>query len=216
MWPFEDTLHSQDPLRKYREWLKKWLFRGNRLNALAITALVLSISLLSAYGFYTWNNSKAAITQPTSSQKVAPIKEQKSIAEPPLNPEEMAKPVMGHALTGVGMSFSEVFNDYRYNTGVALAANPGEEVKAALPGTVSLVATGENGTKQVSLDHGNGWQSMYSGLDQVQVKAGQKLSQNEVIGTLGRYSRVNGVLENHLYFKMTRDGDPIDPNIYWK
>ncbi len=231
MWPFEDSLRDQNPIRKYREWLKRWLFKNNQLNTVALIGFVLSLSLLSAYLFYSWYNqpnTTPAITSPPAVQKTEnqPVSEQntsgvqepleKAVVQTPVNPEEMVKPVMGHALTGVGMSFSEVFQDYRYNSGVALAANPGAEIKTALPGTVSLVSTAENGTQQVTVNHGDGWETIYSGLEQVVVKAGEKLSRDAVIGTLGAYNRVNGINQNHLFFKATKDGEPVDPNTYWK
>ncbi|SHK51549.1 M23 family metallopeptidase [Desulforamulus aeronauticus] len=244
MWPFEDSfankLRNQDILKKYREWLRKWLYQGNKFNASAVFSIVLAIALLSAVGFYTWNNSQtnqAIITNNTnqvteknyqkepaanqtqsneSNQSMGKPEENETAVPLAVNPEELVKPVMGHTLTSVGITFSEVFQDYRYNTGVALAAKPGSEVKLALPGTVTLVVSGENNTQTVSINHGNGWESSYSGLEEVRVKAGDRLEQNTALGKLGRYERVNGVLENHLYFKLTRNGEPVDPNIYWK
>ncbi|ABO51648.1 peptidase M23B [Desulforamulus reducens MI-1] len=246
MWPFENSLRNQlrnqDLIKKYREWLRKWLLKGNsKFNSTALVALVVVAALLSAYGLYSWHSGqilKDTVTNPKSNQvmqkhsqqapatcQLAKAKEEKDpvqketqeITVPAaVNPEEMVKPVMGHVLTGVGMTFSEVFKDYRYSTGVALAAEPGTEVKAALAGTVSLVSSGDKGTMVVSINHGNGWQATYGGLGQVQVKAGQKIEKNQTLGTLGEHSRTNGVLENHLYFKITKNGKPVDPNIYWK
>lgn len=235
MWPFEDSLRNQlrnqDILKKYREWLRKWMFKGNKkFNTITLMGIVTVVAIASAYGFYTWHNNQAtkAVNSTNNANQTInqnwkkappatkPAETKETSAQPEANPEDMVKPVMGHALTGVGMTFSEVFKDYRYNTGVALAAEPGTEIKSTLAGTVSLISSGENGTKVISINHGNGLESSYSGLKEVKVQAGQKLAQNEVIGTLGEYSRTNGVLENHLYFKITKNGEPLDPNIYWK
>lgn len=237
MWPFENSLRNQlrnqDIIKKYREWLRKWMFKGNnKFNTLTLMGLVAIVALASAYGFYTWHNNQAAkaVISPNNTnqtinqnwkQAPPPVAKAAKTKEVPAtqavaNPEEMVKPVMGHVLTNVGMTFSEVFKDYRYNTGVALAAKPGTEVKNALAGTVSLISTGENDTKVISINHGNGLESSYSGLVKVKVQAGQRISQNEVLGTLGEYTRTNGVMENHLYFKITKNGEPLDPNIYWK
>lgn len=241
MWPFENSLknqlRNQDIMKKYREWLKRWLFKGNRLNILLVIGLGLSLTLLSAYGIYNWQvsklvNQQAAVGTLTDKQEQntavpgqsgldqdpamsqTPTQAQEASVE--VDPETMAMPVMGHVLTNVGMSYSEVYEDFRYNTGVALASKPGSEIKVALPGTVSLVSTTDNGTLQVSVNHGKGWESSYSGLEKVNVKAGQTLEKNQVIGVLGNHIKVNGVAENHLYFKMIKDGEPIDPNNYWK
>lgn len=234
MWPFENSLknqlRSQDLIKKYREWLRKWNFKGNRLNVLLVVGLALAVTMLSVYGIYNWKFSEKdlqtpktqVVNQPVEKEVVneavvpQPQAEQKTEPAQAVNPDEMVKPVMGHVLTNVGMSYSEVFEDYRYNTGVALESKPGTEVRAAMAGTVALISTCENGMQQVSIHHGNGYESSYSGLDQVTVKAGQRLSGNEILGTLGDYSRVNGVAENHLYFKMFNNGEPVDPNIYWK
>ena len=244
MWPFEDSLRNQlrnqDLMKKYRDWLKKWLLKGNsRFNAAILITTVTAIVLLSAYGIYNWQNNQPIKDATTGSntnqiikkdyQKTPATQEQNKTeaatptaekatpaAQPTVNPEEMVKPVMGHVLTGVGMTFSEVFKDYRYNTGVALAGDQGTEIKTALAGTVSSVSPGENNTLVVTLRHGSGWESSYSGLENVQVQTGQQLAKNQTLGTLGKNSRTNGVLENHLYFQITKNGEPVDPNIYWK
>ncbi|GAB6179331.1 hypothetical protein JCM14036_06500 [Desulfotomaculum defluvii] len=250
MWPFEDSLRNQlrnqDLMKKYREWLKKWLLKGNsKFNSTALMCSVVIVALLTIYGLYNWQSDrtiKGAIPNQNTNQIIKedyqkkPTAQEQSIAktetlntaekdtaeketmatQPVVNPEEMVKPVMGHVLTGVGMTFSEVFKDYRYSTGVALAGDPGTEVKVALAGTVALISTAENNTKVITINHGNGWESSYSGLENVQVKAGQSLEQNNILGTLGQNNRTNGVLENHLYFQITKNGEPVDPNIYWK
>ncbi|MEG6522863.1 M23 family metallopeptidase [Desulfotomaculum sp. 1211_IL3151] len=244
MWPFENSLRNQlrnqDLMKKYREWLKKWLLKGNgKFNAAARISAVLVIALLSAYGIYNWQNDrtvkdavtgsntnqvikedyqKTPTTQEQNNTKTAipKVKNATTVTQPNVNPEEMVKPVMGHVLTGVGMTFSEVFKDYRYNTGVALAGDQGTEIKTALAGTVSGISTAENNTMVVTLRHDNNWESSYSGLENVQVQTGQQLDKNQILGTLGKNSRTNGVLENHLYFQITKNGEPVDPNIYWK
>ncbi|GAB6159023.1 hypothetical protein JCM39194_22230 [Desulfotomaculum varum] len=242
MWPFDNSLRSrlrnQDLVNKYRQWLKKWFLKGNKVNPFALLGVMLTAALIGC-GIYAWQAGPGrpvahppvlvnqAINQDTSQtpahRSTPPAAGPNAGPAAPaarsqaaVNPDTMVKPVMGHALTGVGMSYSEVYQDYRYHTGVALAADPGSLVKTALPGTVTLITGDADGLKTVSINHGNGWASSYSGLAQVQVKAGQQLAQNQVIGTLGRHSQANGIRENHLYFKVTKDGSPVDPNIYWK
>ncbi|RYD01292.1 hypothetical protein N752_30310 [Desulforamulus aquiferis] len=150
MWPFENSLknqlRSQDLMKKYREWLKRWNFKGNRLNVLLFIGLALAVTMLSAYGIYNWKYSTAGqqasgtivvnesakenlVSEPADSFRQ--LEQETIIPEVPINPEEMVKPVMGHVLTNVGIAYSDVFQDYRYNTGIALEANPGSEVKAA-------------------------------------------------------------------------------------
>ncbi|CCO08439.1 M23 family metallopeptidase [Desulforamulus hydrothermalis] len=246
MWPFDNNLRNrlrnQDLVNKYRQWLKKWFFKGNKVNPFTLLGVMLAAFLIGG-GIYAWqagparpvvqpptpvnqvinqdNGTAAGRSTPPAAAPAGPAAGQPAAtppapSEPAVNPADMVKPVLGHALTGVGMNYSEVYRDYRYHTGVALAADPGSEVKAALPGTVTLVVSGDNNTKTVTVNHGNGWQTAYSGLAEVRVKAGQQLAPNQVIGTLGRHSQANGLRENHLYFKVTCNGRPVDPNIYWK
>lgn len=87
-----------------------------------------------------------------------------------------------------------------------------QSVYAVLPGEVLQAKMGGwNGGygNMIVIDHGNGLQSLYAHLDQVNVEVGQLVSAGEVMGTIGETGRVmNGP---HLHFELHKDGMKIDP-----
>ncbi|MDO4541023.1 MAG: M23 family metallopeptidase [Syntrophomonadaceae bacterium] len=70
-----------------------------------------------------------------------------------------------------------------------------------LPGTVDEVDD-TDGVRQVKITHDGGMKSIYAGLKQVNVAAGQQLSGNECLGSSGPY----------LYFELQNREQPVDPS----
>jgi murein DD-endopeptidase MepM/ murein hydrolase activator NlpD len=52
------------------------------------------------------------------------------------------------------------------------------------------------------LDHGNGWQTLYAHLSQINVVCGQAVFQGNVIGLMGTTGNSSGP---HLHFEMMHD-----------
>ena len=70
--------------------------------------------------------------------------------------------------------------------GVDIAATPGSLVRASRSGRVAVAAKNVPGWgKTVLLDHGDGYLSVYAGLDQVLVPAGVPVRQGMPVGSLG-------------------------------
>lgn len=101
--------------------------------------------------------------------------------------------------------------DWRTHDGVDIAAEQGTDVLAAADGTVTSVRTDALWGTVVTIDHADGNQTIYCGLDKVTpVKEGDTVLVKQVIG------RVDGVpceisQPNHLHFAMKRDGQWVDP-----
>jgi septal ring factor EnvC (AmiA/AmiB activator) len=69
------------------------------------------------------------------------------------------------------------------NNGVEICANKGSEARAVFEGEVTSIAISPTGGKLVIIRHGE-YLSVYSNLDQVSVKQGQKVSIKQSIGTI--------------------------------
>jgi len=87
--------------------------------------------------------------------------------------------------------------------GVDLAGAPGEEVVAALPGTVAFSGV-VVGTGWVTVDHGGGLDTTYGPLDPRRVATGQRVDAGEVLGRLAAAA-------SHLDWGARLDGGYIDP-----
>ena len=111
-------------------------------------------------------------------------------------------------------SFYADIHPFRQNKphyGIDLAADIGVPVLAAQQGKV-LIADAQSlhprFGKVVLIDHGQGYQTLYAHLDQIQLTAGSRVEAGQPIGTVGETGRVTGP---HLHFEVLLRGEPQDP-----
>ncbi|HUH15042.1 MAG TPA: M23 family metallopeptidase, partial [Gaiellaceae bacterium] len=64
----------------------------------------------------------------------------------------------------------------------------------------------------IVLDHGNGFETMYSHLSRVRVQPGQAVAAGEWIGNAGCTGHCYGT---HLHFELRTGGTPLDPVPYF-
>jgi len=120
--------------------------------------------------------------------------------EPTPGGEQVVRPVDG----GVIVSFDPPETDWGAgHRGVDLAANPGDEVRAALAGVVTFAGT-VAGAGWVTVDHGAGLETTYGVLSSWSVRPGQRVDAGAVLGVLG----ADAV---HLDWGAKLDGSYIDP-----
>lgn len=97
----------------------------------------------------------------------------------------------------------------RPHFGVDVAAAPGTPVRAAAAGTVTL-AHGDLyfSGKTVIVDHGLGVSTLYIHMQELKVATGDKVTQGQVIGTIGTTGRSTGP---HLHWGLNLGQDYLDP-----
>ncbi|MDN5294098.1 MAG: hypothetical protein PWQ31_1403 [Eubacteriales bacterium] len=71
-----------------------------------------------------------------------------------------------------------------FHPGVDLAGKPGTEVKAVKEGKVIRTGQDEEAGWFVLLDHGDGWQTCYSLLQEVMVRQGEEVKEGQVLGRM--------------------------------
>ena len=126
----------------------------------------------------------------------------------------MVWPLKGDILQEVGIVYSKTFSDYRYHNGVDLKAARGAEVAAALPGKVASMETSRSEAKKIVIDHGSGWQAVYSHLEEVYVKPGSVVKAGQSVGHVGQPG-LSEVLEGpHLHFTLLEKGKVLNPLDY--
>lgn len=128
---------------------------------------------------------------------------------------EVVLPVSGAVVQNYAMDrliYHDTTRDWRVHSGVDLAAEPGQNVKAARAGTVEAVyEDGYYGTTVV-LRHENDYTSRYCNLaEAVPVAAGDTVAAGQTIGTVGATALIESAEESHLHFEVCFQGEPIDP-----
>ena len=100
----------------------------------------------------------------------------------------------------------------RRHRGVDLTAPFGSPVRAIRSGSVAQVGTHRGLGRFVVLDHRGDLTSLYAHLATIGVDAGQRVTQGQVIGTVGKTGNArHRWITPHVHLEITRHGEPIDP-----
>ncbi len=102
-----------------------------------------------------------------------------------------------------------VYGTVRAHTGIDYAAPTGTPVMSIGDGTVLSAGWGSGGAgKMIKVRHNSVYTSAYLHLSRIAVKAGQRVSQGQVIGYVGMTGTATGP---HLDFRIWKNGSPINP-----
>ena len=117
-------------------------------------------------------------------------------------------PLRGRISSRFGHRTDPIHNKKRMHRGLDIAAPRGTDIQPIRGGTV--VFAGERGGygNTVIIDHGDGWRSLYAHCDRLDVKPGQRVGPDAVIGAVGSTGRSTGP---HLHLEVHRDGEAVDP-----
>lgn len=131
--------------------------------------------------------------------------------------QEMSWPVSGQIVMDFSTEtaiYDKTLDQYRTNNSICISAPEGTDVKASAEGVIeNIFADNENG-KTIVINHGNGWLSTYSQLqEEVNVAVGDIVKEGELIGKIGAPSNYSVKLGSHLNFKVSKDNVYSDPKL---
>ena len=131
---------------------------------------------------------------------------------PPSN-STWIKPVSGYTLTSpFGMRKHPVLGYNRMHNGVDMACPQGTPIYATRAGTVTVASYQAGGAgNYVSINHGDGFASIYMHMTNYVVSAGQSVSQGQLIGYVGSTGISTGP---HLHFGISYAGTYVNPLAY--
>jgi murein DD-endopeptidase MepM/ murein hydrolase activator NlpD len=107
-----------------------------------------------------------------------------------------------------GSRFHPVLRIYRPHLGVDYGAPMGAPVVAVANGVVASAGWGGQGGNQVVLRHPSGYDTYYMHLSAITVRAGQRVSQGDLIGRVGMTGLATGP---HLDYRIRRNGVFVNP-----
>ncbi len=129
------------------------------------------------------------------------------------------RPNSGPLTAGYGIKriYNGDYSDPDYHRGLDYAGWGGSPVKAAAAGQVRLVGRESQGFRihgnVVGIDHGQGVNTVYLHLRQINVKDGQMVRAGQIIGTVGSTGASTGP---HLHFGLNVNGKAVDPTPWLK
>lgn len=98
--------------------------------------------------------------------------------------------------------------DYGAHYAVDYPGARGTPVYSGYGPGVARVGSSRLGGNTVTVDHSNGYQTRYAHLDGVNVRDGQQIGPDDVIGSLGMTGRATGP---NLHYQVLRNGRPVNP-----
>lgn len=126
-------------------------------------------------------------------------------------PFDYTAPVKGYESSGFGYRLHPIQNEVKFHYGTDMAAWSGEPVYAFAAGSVTVAQFSDSFGNYISIDHGDGWQSLYAHCSQLDVSAGQSVKCGDQIGLVGATGLVTGP---HLHIELTHNGVYINPEYY--
>ena len=123
-------------------------------------------------------------------------------------------PIVGDVLINYSMDKTIYFptlQQYKYNPAIVIAATQGENISAAANGRVTSVGYDPVIGNTVVMDLGNGYELTYGQLENIIVSEGSYVSVGDGIGTVASPTKYYSLEGTNVYFKLTKDGKPINP-----
>lgn len=123
-------------------------------------------------------------------------------------------PIVGDVLINYSMDKTVYFptlEQYKYNPAIVIAANQGESISAAANGRVTSVGYDPVIGNTVVMDLGNGYELTYGQLENITVSEGSYVSVGDGIGTVASPTKYYSLEGTNVYFKLTKDGEPVNP-----
>ena len=123
-------------------------------------------------------------------------------------------PIVGNVLVNYSMDKTVYFatlDQYKYSPAIVIAAVEGEGITAAADGQVTdIYQDPETGTTVV-MNLGDGYELTYGQLKDLAVSEGDMVETGDLVGSVAAPTMYYSVEGANVYFKLTKDGTPVDP-----
>ncbi len=107
-----------------------------------------------------------------------------------------------------GYRINPVTKNFSFHSGIDIAADEGEKIKAAFFGTVSAVSYDDISGKYIEITHSGGLVTRYLHCSQILAEEGMVVRAGETIALVGSTGRSTGP---HLHFVIELDGEKVNP-----
>ncbi|MHB1418334.1 MAG: peptidoglycan DD-metalloendopeptidase family protein [Bacillota bacterium] len=193
-----------------------WMNTRRWLSGIIVGLVIFTVAGLYVYGKFIAKPVTSVDVQTSTPTQEGQPQTENNLAQAQTDLQSMIVPVDGDLVTVFGFTFSSGLGDYRYHSGIDLAAPDGSPVAAALAGKVISVSYTLDDAYRVTIDHGNGWATSYSQLSAVIVAPGQSVRTGEELGRVDNPGLAESSTGPHLHFELREKDEPRDPMFYLK
>ena len=115
--------------------------------------------------------------------------------------------------SGFGYRIDPFYRTRKFHAGMDFTARTGTEVYATANGRVERVQRKYGGYgRNIIINHGNGYKTLYAHLSASKVKVGQKVVRGQVIGKVGNTGKSTGP---HLHYEVRLNNEPLNPSNFY-
>lgn len=128
--------------------------------------------------------------------------------------DALTLPVVGEVLLDYSMDkavYHSTMQQYKYNPALVLAAPEGTIITAATEGVVKRIYYDSQTGNTVTFDVGDGYELTYGQLEELAVAEGDRVSAGDLVGKVAAPTIYYSEEGSNVYFKLTKDGIPVDP-----
>jgi murein DD-endopeptidase MepM/ murein hydrolase activator NlpD len=120
-------------------------------------------------------------------------------------------PVQGIVTSSFGARLDPFKGEGAFHTGIDIASNEGDAVRAPADGIVLKAGLGTGYGRDVVVDHGHGVETLYAHLSGFAVIPGQDVHRGDILGYVGSSGHSTGP---HLHYEVRIHDTPVNPSKY--
>jgi murein DD-endopeptidase MepM/ murein hydrolase activator NlpD len=120
-------------------------------------------------------------------------------------------PVQGIVTSSFGSRLDPFKGEGAFHTGIDIATNQGDSVRAPADGIVLKAGMGTGYGREVVVDHGHGIETLYAHLSGFAVIPGQEVHRGDILGYVGSSGHSTGP---HLHYEVRIHDTPVNPSKY--
>ena len=128
--------------------------------------------------------------------------------------EGMGWPLVGDVILNYSMDNAVYFatlEQYKYNPAILISAQQGSPVSSVAKGEVVKIGESAELGRYMVMDLGNDYEVTYGQLDQLQATEGDVIARGQVIGYVAKTTKYYSVEGDHVYLKITKNAEPVNP-----
>jgi len=133
--------------------------------------------------------------------------------------EGLLWPMDGNVIMNYSMDatiYHATLDQYKYNPAIIISGAVNNKVYSVAKGKITDISQNEVTGTTVTVDLGDGYQAIYGQLKELNFDEGDYLESGHVIGYVSEPTKYYSVEGSNLYFELQKDGEPIDPIVFFE